>query len=68
MFKNLTIYTIADNFSVDMEAALVAAATAIYGACGPTQTDACGWAPPREENGALIESIGGQWIMRFVTE
>ena len=35
----------------------------------PTEEAAHGWIPPRrEENGPLIESVGGQWLLRFKTE
>lgn len=35
---------------------------------GPTQELSVGWVPPREENGALVESIGGQWIANMAME
>ena len=37
--------------------------------CGPTQEKAHGFVPPRgEANGALVESVGGQLIMKLLTE
>lgn len=37
--------------------------------CGPTQEKSIGWVPPRgEANGALIELIGGQRILKLMTE
>lgn len=35
----------------------------------PSQERSSGWSTPRgQEGGALIESVGGQWILRFETE
>ena len=40
-----------------------------FAACGPTQERSAGWVPPRgEEHGALVESIGGQYLMRLMVE
>lgn len=37
--------------------------------CGPTQEKSFGFVPPRgEAHGALVESIGGQLIMKLMTE
>jgi recombination associated protein RdgC len=36
--------------------------------CGSTQEASSGWVPPREDNGDLIEVIGGQWLMALKTE
>ncbi len=37
--------------------------------CGPTQESSSGWVPPRgEEHGPMLESVGGQWIARFMVE
>ena len=34
-----------------------------------TQEKSLGWVPPRgEQHGALAESVGGQWILRFMVE
>lgn len=66
MFKNLILYRIGA-----LAATLDQVETALrpFTECGPAQEKSTGWAPPRgEEHGALAESIGGQWVMRFVTE
>ena len=69
MFKNLTIYRIAPLFVpelMDIEAAL---ARSPFTECGATQERSWGWVPPRgEAHGALVESVGGQWIARFKSE
>ena len=37
--------------------------------CGLTQERSWGWVPPRgEAHGAMVESIGGQWVLRFMVE
>ena len=37
--------------------------------CGLTQEKSVGWTPPRgEANAALVESIGGQWLMKLMVE
>jgi recombination associated protein RdgC len=38
-------------------------------ACIASQEKSVGWIPPRgEEHGALVEVIGGQWILKFMVE
>lgn len=40
-----------------------------FAECGPTQQKTVGWLPPRgQAHGALVESMGGQWIARFAIE
>lgn len=36
--------------------------------CMPSQESSCGWVPPRAENGAMVEAIGGHWIFRLQSE
>jgi recombination associated protein RdgC len=37
--------------------------------CGATQEKSLGWVVPRgEAHGPLAESVGGQWILRFMVE
>ena len=68
MFKNLIIYRTSPLvFTLDqLEAALQKAP---FIECGATQEKSAGWVPPRgEAHGALVESIGGQWIARLMIE
>ncbi len=70
MFKNLAIYRISPGVTAasqeDMEASLDAAR---FAPCSPSQDKSVGWAPPRgEENGALIESVAGQLILKLIIE
>lgn len=69
MFTNLTIYRIAAGWSATHAAAEEALGKTAFIECGATQEKSCGWTPPRgEAHGAMLESIGGQWIARFKTE
>ena len=37
--------------------------------CGATQTESSGWVEPRgRRHGALLESVGGQWMLKLCTE
>lgn len=37
--------------------------------CSPSQEKSVGWVPPRgEAHGPMLESVGGQWIARLMTE
>ena len=66
MFKNLTIYRISGQVVTlnQLEAALQKAP---FVECGATQEKSAGWVPPRGYlHGALVESIRGQWITRFM--
>lgn len=69
MFKSLIIYRIAQGWAQDLQAAEEALAKAPFIGCGATQEKSCGWVPPRgEAHGTMLESIGGQWIARFMVE
>lgn len=39
-----------------------------FAPCGPTQPLSRGLVPPRGEHGALIEAVGGEWLLRVATE
>lgn len=70
MFKQAIIYRIANSLvSDDLSAIESSLARAPFLECGATQEKSCGWIPPRgDKNGALIESVAGQWILRFMSE
>lgn len=69
MFKDAIIYRIAKMPTADLLGVEEALACTPFKECGATQERSAGWVPPRgEEHGAMVESIGGQWIMRFFTE
>lgn len=69
MFKNCIIYRIAPGWAMDLEAMESALATMPFHPCGATQPESYGWTPPRgEKNGALVEAIAGQRILKFQIE
>lgn len=69
MFKNLIVYRIASGWSMDITQVEEALAKTPFLECGAMQAKSSGWVPPRgEENGALAESVGGQWVLRLTTE
>ncbi|MDA8522016.1 recombination-associated protein RdgC [Acidovorax sp. NCPPB 4044] len=68
MFSNLIIYRIAE-WHADLAQLEDALARTPFVECGATQEKSVGWVPPRgEAHGALSESVGGQWTLRFMTE
>lgn len=70
MFKQAIIYRIANSLvSDDLSAIENALAKAPFMECSATQEKSYGWIPPRgDEHGALVESVAGQWILRFMSE
>ena len=69
LFKNLTVYRVGPGWAAtpfELEAGLE---KMIFVACGATQPVSAGWAPPRGvKHAPLVESIGGQWLMKLVIE
>jgi recombination associated protein RdgC len=69
MFKNAIVYRIAHwerPALAEIESRLDAAR---FAECGATQPESFGWVEPRgEKHGALVENVGGQWILRLCTE
>lgn len=70
MFKHLILYRIANQLaSDDLVNINDSLAKAQFLECGATQEKSAGWVPPRgEANGALVESVAGQWILKFFVE
>lgn len=71
MFKNANLYRIFNapkgfRSAQDHHAVLTEQA---FMPCGATQEKSMGWVPPRgQEHGALLESVGGQYILKLMTE
>jgi recombination associated protein RdgC len=69
MFKNALVYRIEhwDQPSLtEIESRLVGAR---FVECGASQPESVGWVEPRgEQHGAMIESVGGQLILKLCTE
>lgn len=69
MFKNVTIYRIAPGWDATLESMEAALDAARFVPCGASQDKSVGWAEPRgEEHGPLVESVGGQRILKLVIE
>jgi recombination associated protein RdgC len=70
LFKNIVVYRIAPDWTPPpldrLDAELQRQA---FVPCGPTQERSAGWVPPRgKEHGAMVESVGGQWILQLAVE
>jgi recombination associated protein RdgC len=79
MFKNLVVYRVSDAAGQPWSATLADVEASLHKArflpCGATQPVSAGWVSPRhgepsESAGAapLVESVGGQWLMRLMVE
>ena len=69
MFKNALVYRIAQWTQPELPELDERLAAARFVECGATQAESSGWVEPRgEQHGAMVESIGGQWLMRLVIE
>lgn len=70
MFKNMILYRYAVKGAMLEFSHLERALELMpFVAGGATSELSYGWVPPRgEEHGALVESVGGQWIARFLCE
>lgn len=69
MFKNMIVYRIAEQWQGTLEQVEEALARTPFTECGATQERSSGWLPPRgDAEGPLVESVGGQWILRFMSE
>lgn len=67
MFKNAILYKIDLGNMVYVEAC-IHLSDHQFASCEPAQEKSSGWVPPREANGAMIELVGGQWILKMMTE
>jgi recombination associated protein RdgC len=69
MFKNALVYRITHwevPASTTLEERLAAAR---FVECTPSQAESMGWVEPRgERHGPMLESIGGQWLLRLMSE
>ena len=69
VFKNMIVYRIAAQWQGALEQMEEALQKTPFTPCGATQEKSSGWVPPRgEEHGLLAESVGGQWVMRYMSE
>lgn len=63
MFKNLFLYRV-----IKGPHSLANLTPHAFQPCGATQEKSIGWVPPRAEAGELMETIGGQKILKLMTE
>ena len=69
MFKNLSIYRIDPQWRDDLSTMEADFQKAQFTECGSTQQKSQGWVSPRgERHGALVESVGGQRLVKLMTE
>jgi recombination associated protein RdgC len=71
MFKSISIFNIAPGWAetADLATLELALSTRRFEDCSPSQEKAVGWVEPRgEAHGAMVESIGGQWLMRLMVQ
>ncbi len=65
----MIVYRIAPQWQIGLEQIEEALAKVPFMECGATQERAWGWVPPRgEAHGPMAESVGGQWVLRFMVE
>ncbi len=65
----MIVYRIAPQWQVELTQVEEALAKMPFLECGATQEKSLGWVPPRgDAHGPLAESVGGQWILRFMVE
>ena len=63
------VYRLGPAWSVSLEQLEAALQPAQFVECSLSQEKAVGWVPPRgQENGALVESVGGQWLLKLMLE
>ena len=73
MFKNLTLFKITAGFPPSVDALEAALQNMPFVATTASQTKSVGWVPPRSHEhgflpGMLVESVNGQWMLRFMAE
>ncbi|MEX8505905.1 recombination-associated protein RdgC [Leptothrix ochracea] len=69
MFKNLTLFRIQPSWSASLEQIESALDAGRFVPCGSTQAQSDGWVAPRgTAHGVLAESVGGQWLLKLMSE
>ena len=63
MFKNIILARATG--PLNLGALISNAGARAFAACGPTQPRSAGFVPPRGGHEAIVESIGGQWLVRL---
>jgi recombination associated protein RdgC len=69
VFKNVMVYRIGPTWSPSLEQIEAGLDPHRFVECGASQEMSLGWSEPRgEAHGPLVESIGGQWILKMTIE
>ncbi|NVO06284.1 MAG: recombination-associated protein RdgC [Rhodoferax sp.] len=69
MFKNVMMYRMLSPWTVTAAQLETALESARYVECSGSQEKAVGWVEPRgKAHGALVEVVGGQWILKLMVE
>ena len=69
MFKNVIVYRIGTGWSATLAEIEDRLAATRFVACGPSQEKSSGWVEPRGvAQGPLVESVGGQWVLKMMVE
>ena len=69
MFKNLILFRIGPDWNPGLATLEAGLDKNRFVPCGPTQQKSLGWVEPRgEAGGALVESVGGHWLLKLLTE
>ncbi len=69
MFKNIILFRLAPEWSMAREQIEESLQKTPFTECGLSQERSFGWVSPRgEAHGALVEAVGGQFILRFMSE
>lgn len=69
MLKNLILYRINGDMPASAASLEKALEPAVFTHCGKTQLNTIGWSSPRAiDHEALVESVGGQWMLSLTIE
>lgn len=69
MFKNVMVYRLGTAWSLSLAQLEEQLQSAAFVECGLTQEKSVGWVPPRGQvHGPLVESVGGQLILKLMME
>ena len=69
VFKNFMVYRIGAGWSATVKKVEESLDRARFTECAASQERSLGWVEPRGlAHGALVESVGGQWILKFMIE
>ncbi len=69
MFKNVNIYRLDPDWSATIASIESALEAERFTPCSATQDRSIGWVEPRgHQHGALVESVGGQYVLKLMVE